>query len=57
MQKLRRLAVAFVRDADGGALVEYSLLIALIATICIIVVATLGNKVSKMYADLNALFS
>lgn len=57
MQKLRRLTAAFANDVDGGALVEYSLLIALIATICIIVVATLGNKVSKMYAELNQLFT
>jgi Flp pilus assembly pilin Flp len=46
----------FARGDEGGALVEYSLLIALIVTVCVIVVAVLGNKTSAMYSEMNAKF-
>jgi Flp pilus assembly pilin Flp len=46
----------FIADEEGAALVEYSLLIALIAVICVIVVAILGNTVSAKYSSMNALF-
>jgi pilus assembly protein Flp/PilA len=40
----------FVRNQEGAALVEYGLLIALIAVICVIVVAVLGNTVSAKFS-------
>jgi pilus assembly protein Flp/PilA len=46
----------FVTNEEGAALVEYGLLIALIAVICVIVVAILGNTVSAKYSSMNALF-
>jgi pilus assembly protein Flp/PilA len=46
----------FVRNQEGAALVEYGLLIALIAVICVIVVAILGNTVSAKFSSINASF-
>ncbi|HEY8165695.1 MAG TPA: Flp family type IVb pilin [Gemmatimonadaceae bacterium] len=46
----------FVRDQEGAALVEYGLLIALIAVICVIVVAVLGNTVSAKFSAINENF-
>lgn len=47
-RRLRR----FVLEEEGAAMVEYAFLVALIAVIAIIVVATLGNKVSEKYSEL-----
>jgi pilus assembly protein Flp/PilA len=46
----------FVTNEEGAALVEYGLLIALIAVICVIVVAVLGNTVSAKFSQINANF-
>jgi Flp pilus assembly pilin Flp len=53
---ITRAARTFVREEEGGALVEYGILIALIVTVCVIVVAVMGNKTSKMYSEMNARF-
>lgn len=55
-EAMRNLAKRLLRGDEGGALVEYSLLIALIVTVCIIVVAVLGNKTSQMYSEMTAKF-
>jgi Flp pilus assembly pilin Flp len=45
------LAIARVRvqDADGQALVEYALLIALIAAVCIAAMGLLSGEISAMF--------
>ena len=35
---------ALIRDEEGATMVEYALMVALIAVICIAVVTTLGTK-------------
>ena len=35
---------ALIRDEEGATMVEYALMVALIAVICIAVVTTLGQK-------------
>ncbi len=47
----------FLEDEEGAALVEYGILIALIAIICIILVATVGNKISAKFSELDAKFT
>jgi pilus assembly protein Flp/PilA len=42
-------ARSFVRDEDGAALVEYGLLVLLIAVLCIVAVQTIGSKVSNSF--------
>ncbi len=42
----------FLSNEDGAALVEYALLVALIAIICILGVTTLGGKINTKFTDL-----
>jgi pilus assembly protein Flp/PilA len=46
MTKVLKLVNAVRKDEEGAALVEYALLIGLIAVVCIIVVTQLGLAVS-----------
>ena len=49
---LRRL----IRNEQGAALVEYGMLVGLIAVICVLAVTNLGTKVSAMFESIvNAL--
>lgn len=54
MARLARAVRTFVSNEDGAALVEYGILIALIAVIALVVVATLGNKVSAKFSEIAA---
>lgn len=56
MRSVIAVARKLFRDEDGAALVEYGLLIALIAVICVIVIATLGNTVSAKFSQMNSLY-
>ena len=49
MKSLKTAVTNFVSDEDGAALVEYALLVALIAIICILGVTFLGQKVSGKF--------
>ena len=54
--RLSSAALRFVRDEDGATLVEYVLLIALIAVVCVGAVALLGaNTNAKLGTAANAL--
>lgn len=44
----------FVSNEDGAALVEYALLVALIAIICILGVTTLGSKVNDKFTTIGS---
>jgi pilus assembly protein Flp/PilA len=54
MARLTRAVRTFVNNEEGAALVEYGILIALIAVIALVVVATLGNKVSEKFSAIAA---
>jgi pilus assembly protein Flp/PilA len=43
-----------LKDEDGATLVEYGLLVALIAAVCIGVVGTLGGKILAAFTATNA---
>jgi pilus assembly protein Flp/PilA len=46
----------FLRNDDGAAAVEYGLLVALIAAVIVVVVATLGTRVKEAFVTVcNAL--
>jgi Flp pilus assembly pilin Flp len=45
-----------IREDDGQALVEYSLLISLVAIVCIAGVGTFGLRVSSLYSQVVTLF-
>lgn len=43
-----------VRDDKGATMVEYGIMVALIAAVCIAVVTTLGKNVSNAFSSVNA---
>jgi pilus assembly protein Flp/PilA len=43
-----------MQDDQGATLVEYGLLVALIAAVCITVVATLGKTIMSTFSNTNA---
>lgn len=49
MTSLKKAVSNFVSNEDGAALVEYALLVALIAIICILGVTFLGKSVSTKF--------
>jgi pilus assembly protein Flp/PilA len=53
MEFISRLR-SFVRDEEGQDLLEYALLIALIALVCVGAVGLAGNKVSTVFANIAA---
>ncbi len=52
MSRLARGVRNFAANEEGAALVEYAILVALIAVIALVVVATLGNKVSAKFSEI-----
>jgi pilus assembly protein Flp/PilA len=52
MSKLLAVSSRFVRDEEGASLVEYGLLLALIAVVCLGAVATLGTSISALLSGL-----
>jgi len=51
MSLINRLR-AFVRDEEGQDLLEYALLIALIALVCVGAVALAGTRVSTVFTNI-----
>ena len=51
MDLIKRLH-AFVRNEEGQDLLEYALLIALIALVCVGAVALAGTKVSQVFTNI-----
>jgi len=49
MKALINQAKRFVRDEDGATMVEYALMLALIAVVCILAVTTIGNNANTMF--------
>ncbi len=39
----------FVKEEDGATMVEYGLMVALIAVVCIVAVSLLGTNLSAMF--------
>jgi len=44
----------FFRDSEGAALIEYGLLVLLLAALCIFVLQSIGSKVSNGFNSANA---
>jgi len=49
MKALINQAKRFVRDEDGATMVEYALMLALIAVVCILAVTAIGNNANTMF--------
>lgn len=42
------------RDDNGATMVEYGIMIALIAAVCIVLISTLGKSVSTQFSTVNS---
>jgi Flp pilus assembly pilin Flp len=49
------IARRLFRDEDGAALIEYGMLVMLIALLCIIAVKTIGSKVANGFNSANSM--
>jgi pilus assembly protein Flp/PilA len=45
--------LSMLRNDDGATMVEYGIMVALIAAVCITLVVTLGGKVSSAFSSVN----
>lgn len=54
------MLIALVRNVlkndDGATMVEYAIMVSLVAAICVTVVTTLGQKVSNEFSTVNTSF-
>jgi len=46
--------IAMLRDDEGATMVEYGIMVALIAAVCIVLVMTLGQNVSNAFNSVNS---
>ena len=53
MGSIKSLVVRFVKEEEGASLVEYGLLVGLIAVVCIAALTTLGNGISGLFTRVN----
>jgi len=54
MVKFVAAARKFVRDEEGATMVEYGLMLALIAVVCLTAVSTVGTKASTLFTSVSA---
>jgi pilus assembly protein Flp/PilA len=50
---MRKLMTRFVKDDEGAALVEYGMLVGLIAVVCVLAVGTLGQTIIGYFTSIN----
>jgi pilus assembly protein Flp/PilA len=49
---MRSQIARFLKNDEGAALVEYGLLVGLIAVVCITAVTLLGNQINTVFTDI-----
>lgn len=49
--------MAAVNDKEGQTLVEYALLLALIAVVCIVIIGLLGGEASNVFSEITSAMS
>lgn len=57
MRKLTQSVVSFLKKEDGPTAVEYAILLALIVTICVGVISTMGSNGSILSSNAPAMVS
>lgn len=57
MNYINSMIARLHNDEDGASMVEYGLLVALIALVAIAGVTALGTKLSQLFSDIAALLS
>ena len=54
---MHKIIDRFGREEEGAALVEYGMLVGLIAVICVVAVTTLGTEVSAAFSNIASALS
>ncbi len=54
MTSFKNAVAKFTKDESGATMVEYAVMVALIAAICIAVITTLGKKANNAFSTVNA---
>ena len=57
MKRLYASAIAFLREEDGATMIEYALLVALIAVVVAAGLVTLGNTIKTKYSSVSTCVS
>jgi pilus assembly protein Flp/PilA len=57
MKKIQHTLAAFIRDEDGATMIEYALLVALIAVVVAAALVTLGTTVKTKYSSVSTCVS
>lgn len=50
--RVAKHAADFLREEQGATMVEYGLMVALIAIVCIFAVSTIGNNLNAVFSDI-----
>ena len=53
MTKIASTFRGFMKDEEGAALIEYGMLVLLIAVLCILAVKSIGSKISNGFNNVN----
>ena len=54
-RRMLEVAKRLVKNEDGAALIEYGMLVMLIALLCIVALKTIGSKVANGFNSANTL--
>ena len=49
---MRKLINRFRSDEEGAALIEYGMLVGLIAVVCVVVIQLLGTQINTVFTNL-----
>ena len=52
--RMQKLIKRFRRDEDGAALVEYGMLVGLIAVVCVLTIKALGQTISEYFSYISS---
>jgi Flp pilus assembly pilin Flp len=55
MRKIVKRVTTFLASEDGAALIEYGMLVLLVALLCIVAVKTIGSKVANGFNSANSM--
>jgi Flp pilus assembly pilin Flp len=55
MRNLQKYAKALLLEQDGAALLEYGMLVLMVALLCIIAVKAIGSKVANGFNSANSM--
>lgn len=53
MSKMIAAAKNFMNDDSGATMVEYALMVALVAAVCVVAVTALGSAISKQFTTIS----